>query len=460
MKVLVVNCGSSSIKYQLINMENEEVMAKGYLEKIGLPDSFLTHTVNGEKHRIEKVITNHEDGIKLVLDQLLDANYGVIKDLKEIDAIGHRVVHGGEKFSDSVIITDEVIDTMKECIPLAPLHNPAGITGIEACRKVLPEVPMVGVFDTAFHQTLPEEAYIYAIPYEYYEKYRIRKYGFHGTSHKFVSRRVAELMGKPLEDLKMVTCHLGQGGSLCAVKGGKSVDTSMGLTPLAGIPMGTRSGDIDPSIVTFLMKQENLTPDEMDTILNKKSGKLGVSGVSFDDRDIEAAAKEGNERAKLAIDTFVYQVIGYIGRDIEDAIILGKIKREDIPKEITDILGSTNREIMNTIILDIINNSLDKPYIKMSEEVYKALFMLKDFNYNHIYKYSLTKDEYDRYSRGMKDIYHRYLLDIENDNIDSLIYKDFLAHQSPNYLTNTSNKQKVIDFIAGMTDDYFVEQIS
>ena len=314
MKVLVVNCGSSSIKYQLINMENEEVMAKGYLEKIGLPDSFLTHTVNGEKHRIEKVITNHEDGIKLVLDQLLDANYGVIKDLKEIDAIGHRVVHGGEKFSDSVIITDEVIDTMKECIPLAPLHNPAGITGIEACRKVLPEVPMVGVFDTAFHQTLPEEAYIYAIPYEYYEKYRIRKYGFHGTSHKFVSRRVAELMGKPLEDLKMVTCHLGQGGSLCAVKGGKSVDTSMGLTPLAGIPMGTRSGDIDPSIVTFLMKQENLTPDEMDTILNKKSGKLGVSGVSFDDRDIEAAAKEGNERAKLAIDTFVYQVIGYIGR--------------------------------------------------------------------------------------------------------------------------------------------------
>ena len=192
----------------------------------------------------------------------------------------------------------------------------------------------------------------------------------------------------------------------------------------------------------------------------KKSGKLGVSGVSFDDRDIEAAAKEGNERAKLAIDTFVYQVIGYIGRDIEDAIILGKIKREDIPKEITDILGSTNREIMNTIILDIINNSLDKPYIKMSEEVYKALFMLKDFNYNHIYKYSLTKDEYDRYSRGMKDIYHRYLLDIENDNIDSLIYKDFLAHQSPNYLTNTSNKQKVIDFIAGMTDDYFVEQIS
>ena len=314
MKVLVVNCGSSSIKYQLINMENEEVMAKGYLEKIGLLDSFLTHKVNGEKYRIEKVITNHEEGIKLVLDQLLDENYGVIKDLKEIDAVGHRVVHGGEKFSDSVIITDEVIDAMKECIPLAPLHNPAGITGIEACKKVLPNVPMVGVFDTAFHQTIPKEAYIYAIPYEYYEKYRIRKYGFHGTSHKFVSRRVAELMGKPVEDLKIITCHLGQGGSLCAVKGGKSVDTSMGLTPLAGIPMGTRCGDIDPSIVTFLMKQENLTPDEMDTILNKKSGKLGISGVSFDDRDIEKAAAEGNQRAKLAIDTFAYQVLGFIGR--------------------------------------------------------------------------------------------------------------------------------------------------
>ena len=295
-------------------MENEEVMAKGYLEKIGLPDSFLTHKVNGEKYRIEKVITNHEEGIKLVLDQLLDENYGVIKDLKEIDAVGHRVVHGGEKFSDSVIITDEVIDAMKECIPLAPLHNPAGITGIEACKKVLPNVPMVGVFDTAFHQTIPEEAYIYAIPYEYYEKYRIRKYGFHGTSHKFVSRRVAELMGKPVEDLKIITCHLGQGGSLCAVKGGKSVDTSMGLTPLAGIPMGTRCGDIDPSIVTFLMKKENLTPDEMDTILNKKSGKLGISGVSFDDRDIEKAAAEGNQRAKLAIDTFAYQVLGFIGR--------------------------------------------------------------------------------------------------------------------------------------------------
>ncbi len=314
MKVLVVNCGSSSVKYQLIDMENEELMAKGYLEKIGLPDSFLTHTVNGEKHKIEQVVKTHEEGMKLVLDQLTHPEYGVIKDLKEIDAIGHRILHGGEKLSDSVLITDEVVDIMKECIPLGPLHMPAQIKGIEACREVMGDIPMVAVFDTAFHQTLPKKAYLYALPYEYYEKYSIRKYGFHGTSHRFVAKRVAELMNKPAEDLKIITCHLGQGGSLCAVKGGKSVDTSMGFTPLAGIPMGSRSGDIDPSIIPFLMKKENLTPDEIDTILNKKSGKLGVSGISFDDRDIEKAAAEGNERAKLAIDTFVYQVIGYIGR--------------------------------------------------------------------------------------------------------------------------------------------------
>lgn len=353
MKVLVVNCGSSSIKYQLINMENEEVMAKGYLEKIGLPDSFLTHTVNGEKHRIEKVITNHEDGIKLVLDQLLDANYGVIKDLKEIDAIGHRVVHGGEKFSDSVIITDEVIDTMKECIPLAPLHNPAGITGIEACRKVLPEVPMVGVFDTAFHQTLPEEAYIYAIPYEYYEKYRIRKYGFHGTSHKFVSRRVAELMGKPLEDLKMVTCHLGQGGSLCAVKGGKSVDTSMGLTPLEGLIMGTRSGDLDPAIIEFIANKENKTASEVLNILNKESGVYGLSGVSSDFRDVKAARAEGNKVAAAALDAYAYRVAKYIGAYTAamngvDAIAFtaGLGENDDVTREaICEYLGYLGAEL-------------------------------------------------------------------------------------------------------------------
>ena len=314
MKVLVLNCGSSSIKYQLIDMENENLMAKGYLEKIGLPDSFLTHTVNGEKHKIELVIENHEEGIKLVLSQLTHPEYGVIKSFDEIGAIGHRLAHGGDKISEPTLIDENVINVLKEFTPLAPLHNPAEIVGVEACKKVLPDVPMVGVFDTAFNQTIPEKAYMYAIPYEYYEKYGIRKYGFHGTSYKFVSKRVAEIMDKPLEDLKIVSCHLGQGASVCAINGGKAVDNSLGFTSLAGLPMGTRCGDIDPSIVTFLMKKENLTTEQMDKILNKQSGKLGISGVSFDDRDIEVAAEEGNARAKLAIDVFVYQVVGYIGR--------------------------------------------------------------------------------------------------------------------------------------------------
>ena len=314
MKVLVLNCGSSSIKYQLIDMENENLMAKGYLEKIGLPDSFLTHTVNGEKHKIEQVIENHEEGIKLVLSQLTHPEYGVIKSFDEIGAIGHRLAHGGDKISEPTLIDENVINVLKEFTPLAPLHNPAEIVGVEACKKVLPDVPMVGVFDTAFNQTIPEKAYMYAIPYEYYEKYGIRKYGFHGTSYKFVSKRVAEIMDKPLEDLKIVSCHLGQGASVCAINGGKAVDNSLGFTSLAGLPMGTRCGDIDPSIVTFLMKKENLTTEQMDKILNKQSGKLGISGVSFDDRDIEVAAEEGNARAKLAIDVFVYQVVGYIGR--------------------------------------------------------------------------------------------------------------------------------------------------
>lgn len=314
MKVLVVNCGSSSLKYQLIDMETENVMAKGNVEKVGAEDSFLTHKVNGEKYRIEKKINNHEEGIDLVIEQLLHPEYGVISDLNEIDAIGHRIVHGGEKFTKSVLVTDEVIKGIEDAIKFAPLHNPAHLQGIYACQKKIPGKPNVVVFDTAFHQTLPKKAYMYAIPYEYYDKYKIRKYGAHGTSHRFVSKRVAELMGKPIEDLKILVCHLGQGASLCAVKGGKSIETTMGLTPLAGVPMGTRSGDIDPSVVTFLMKQENLTPDEMEKILNKKSGKLGLSGVSNDDRDIETAAEEGNERAQLAIDSFNYQVAGYIGK--------------------------------------------------------------------------------------------------------------------------------------------------
>lgn len=314
MKVLVLNCGSSSLKYQLINMENETVLAKGNYERIGQDNSFVTHKVNGEKYVLEHPVETHDGAIEFVLEQLLHKDYGVIKDLKEINAIGHRVVHGGEKFNKSVLITDEVIETLKECTPLAPLHNPAGIIGIKACQKVMPGVPMVGVFDTAFHQTMPKEHYMYAIPYEYYEKYGIRKYGFHGTSHQFVSRRCAELMGKSIEDLKIVTCHLGQGASICAVEGGKSKDTSMGLTPLAGIPMGTRCGDIDPSIVTYLMENENLSIEEINKILNKESGICGLSGGYKDFRDMEAQADQGNERAILTIRHHNYLVAQYIAR--------------------------------------------------------------------------------------------------------------------------------------------------
>ena len=314
MKILVVNCGSSSLKYQLIDMETEEVMAKGYLERIGIDGSFLTHRTGEQKYKIEKNIKDHAEGMELVIEQLLHKDYGVISSLDEIDAIGHRIVHGGDKFTKSVLVDDEVVKGIEDAIKFAPLHNPAHLQGIYACQKELPGKPNVVVFDTAFHQTMPEKAYIYPIPYEYYEKYKIRKYGAHGTSHKFVSHRVAELMNKPIEDLKIISCHLGQGASLCAIKDGKCVDTSMGLTPLGGIPMGTRSGDLDPSVVTFLMEKENISPAEMETLLNKKSGKLGISGVSSDDRDVEAAANEGNERAKLAISNFVYQVAGYIGR--------------------------------------------------------------------------------------------------------------------------------------------------
>lgn len=314
MKVLVVNCGSSSLKYQLIDMETEHVMAKGNVEKVGMDDSFLTHKVNGEKHKIVQKVANHEEGMKLVIEQLIHPEYGVIKSLDEIDAIGHRIVHGGEKFTESVLVTDEVIKGIEDAIKFAPLHNPAHLQGIYACEKELPGKPNVVVFDTAFHQTLPKKAYMYAIPYEYYDKYKVRKYGAHGTSHRFVSKRVAEVMNKPIEDLKILVCHLGQGASLCAVKDGKSIETTMGLTPLAGVPMGTRSGDLDPSIVTFLMEKEGLSPIEMETILNKKSGKLGLSGVSNDDRDIEAAADQGNERAQLAMENFNYQVAGYIGK--------------------------------------------------------------------------------------------------------------------------------------------------
>ena len=347
MKILVINCGSSSLKYQLIDMASEKVMAKGTFERIGQPNSFLTHKVNGEKYKLEKPVQNHEEALEFSLEQLLNPEYKVIDSLEEINATGHRVVHGGEKFNKPVIINEEVISTIEECASLAPLHNPAAVMGIKAAQKLIPNKPMVAVFDTAFHQTMPEKAYMYAIPYEYYEKYKIRKYGAHGTSHKFVANRVAEIMGKPIEDLKIISCHLGQGASLCAVDGGKSIDTSMGLTPLAGVPMGSRSGDVDPSVLTYLMDKEKISPSEMNTILNKKSGKLGLSGVSIDDRDIEAAAKEGNKRAQLAIDNFVYQVVGYIGRFAAQMKGVDVITFEagigengiDVRKEICDYLG-------------------------------------------------------------------------------------------------------------------------
>ena len=314
MKILVINCGSSSFKYQLINMEDESVMAKGNYERIGIGESFLTHKVGDQKFKFTNPVKNHDEAIKFVMDQLTDKEHGVITSLDEINAIGHRVVHGGEKFTKSVIVDDEVEKGIEDAITFAPLHNPAHLQGIEACKKELPGKPNVVVFDTAFHQTMPKEHYLYAIPYEYYEKYGVRKYGAHGTSHKYVSLRIAELLGKPVEELKIINCHLGQGASLCAIQNGKCVDTSMGLTPLGGIAMGSRSGDLDPSVVTYLMKKENLSADEMETILNKKSGIYGISEISPDNRDIEEAAAEGNERAKLTLKEYAYIIAQYIGK--------------------------------------------------------------------------------------------------------------------------------------------------
>lgn len=314
MKVLVMNCGSSSLKYQLINMENEELLAKGIAERIGIEGSFVKHeTIGKEKAVIEEPMKDHKVAIKIVLDALTDANYGAIKSMDEITAVGHRVVHGGEKFSGSVVINSEVKAALEECIDLAPLHNPANLMGIYACEEILPNVPMVGVFDTAFHQTMPKASYMYALPYELYEKYKIRRYGFHGTSHKYVAMRAAELLGQPIENLKIVTCHLGNGASVTAIKHGQSVDTSMGFTPLEGLAMGTRCGDLDPAIIEYWMKKENLTIAEATNIMNKKSGVLGLSGVSSDFRDIEEASAAGNERAQLALDVYYQRVRKYIG---------------------------------------------------------------------------------------------------------------------------------------------------
>ena len=314
MKVLVINCGSSSLKYQLINMETEESLAQGLVERIGIEGSILTQKVPGrDKYIIEQPMADHKDAIKLVLDALVDGNHGVISSMDEISAVGHRVVHGGEKYSESVVIDDAVMASLEECVKLAPLHNPANIIGINACKSLMPNTSMVAVFDTAFHQTMPKTAYMYPLPYELYTKYGIRKYGFHGTSHKYVSAECAKLMGKDIKDVKIITCHLGNGASLAAIKDGHCIDTSMGFTPLEGIAMGTRCGNIDPAIVTFLMNEGKMTAKEVDNLMNKQSGVLGLSGVSSDFRDIEDAAKEGNERAVLALDVYDYKVREMIG---------------------------------------------------------------------------------------------------------------------------------------------------
>lgn len=315
MKVLVVNCGSSSLKYQLINMKDESVLAKGNFERIGEKEAFLTHKVNGNAYVIKKPTMNHTEALEVILAQFMNPEYKVIDSLKEIDAVGHRIVHGGEIFDKSVLINNDVISKIQECASLAPLHNPAALLGIKACKEAMPGVPMSAVFDTAFHQTMPVENYIYPIPYEFYEKYRIRKYGAHGTSHQYVSKIAAELEGKPIEDLKIVTCHLGQGASITAIDGGKSIDTSMGLSPLGGIPMVTRSGDLDPSVVTDIMEKENLTAKEVNTLLNKKSGLYGITGLDPDFRQIELASyEEDKPKAKIAIDLFTKTIAQFVAK--------------------------------------------------------------------------------------------------------------------------------------------------
>ena len=315
MKVLVINCGSSSLKYQLIDSETESVIAKGLCERIGIDGGIISYApAGGEKQEQQIEMPDHKKAIELVIGYLTDANTGVVKDLSEIGAVGHRIVHGGEKFTKSVVINEEVKKAIEEVSDLAPLHNPANLIGVNACEALMPGVPMVAVFDTAFHQTMPEESYMYALPYEYYEKYRVRRYGFHGTSHAYVSNRVAEILGKKPEDLKTIVCHLGNGASVSAVKNGKCIDTSMGLTPLEGLIMGTRSGDLDASIVEFICKKENISVSDMLNVLNKKSGVLGLSaGLGSDFRDLEKGYNEGNAGGKRAIEAFVYRVVKYIG---------------------------------------------------------------------------------------------------------------------------------------------------
>ncbi len=358
MNILVINCGSSSLKYQLINTNGEEVLAIGLVERIGIEGSVIKHETTGkDKVVIEEVMNDHKRALELVLESLVHDEYGAVASLEEIDAVGHRVVHGGEAFAESVLINDEVMKALEDCIELAPLHNPPNIIGIEACQELMPNTPMVGVFDTAFHQTIPAENYIYPLPYEYYENYRVRRYGFHGTSHKYVSQRAAEMLGKDIEDIKMITCHLGNGSSITAVDGGKSIDTSMGFTPLEGLAMGTRCGDIDPAIIPFIMEKEGLSKEEINNVMNKESGVLGVSGLSSDFRDLEIAANEGNERARLALDIFITRATKYVAAYAAsmnglDAIVftagIGEnsgVLREDICKNLEFLGVKVDKEL-------------------------------------------------------------------------------------------------------------------
>ena len=363
MKVLVINCGSSSLKYQVIDSETEHVLAKGLCERIGI-DGVLTYQPAGQdKIKYEAAMPAHRQAVELVLKQLTNPENGILKSIDEIDAVGHRMVHGGEKFACSTLLTDDVLKTVESCNDLAPLHNPPTLVGVAACRELLPTTPMVGVFDTAFHQTMPPEAYIYGLPYEYYEKYAVRRYGFHGTSHKYVSLRAAEILGKKPEDLKIVVCHLGNGSSISAVDGGKCVDTSMGLTPLEGLVMGTRSGDIDPTCIEFIAHKENLSLEQVMDIVNKKSGVLGISGVSSDFRDLDEAAKAGNKRADLALRVFAHSVVKYIGSFIAvmngvDAIVF------------TTGIGEKDDIIRSRIIehFDYLDTTLDQKANKMHGE--------------------------------------------------------------------------------------------
>ena len=348
MNVLVINCGSSSLKFQLINSESEKVLAKGLCERIGIDGSLTYQPAGGEKVKSDKAMPTHTEAIQFVIDALTDAETGVVKSLDEIGAVGHRVVHGGEKFASSVVITDEVKKAVEECNDLAPLHNPANLIGVAACEKLMPGTPMVAVFDTAFHQTMPEKAYMYGLPYEYYEKYKVRRYGFHGTSHSFVSKRAAEVMGKSYDEVKTIVCHLGNGSSVSAVLNGKCVDTSMGLTPLEGLVMGTRSGDIDPAIMEFIAKKENLDIGGVMEVLNKKSGVFGISGgLSSDFRDLTDAMNAGDKKAKIAMDVFSYRVAKYIGsyaaamNGVDDIVFTAGIGENDdyVRQEVCKYLG-------------------------------------------------------------------------------------------------------------------------